>query len=325
MLNPSASARCALLLALFLSPQGLAAQDLETGRAAYLAGDYRVAVSVLEPLARAGDPSARIILGDAYALGNGVEQDFQRALSLYSSAEQQGMADASYKLATLLAEGRPGIPTDTAQAIVHLEEAVSQDHPAALNARAMMLVQGIGGAQDPQLAVAMLRRAHDLGSVDATANLADMLLRGEGVPRDTAAALVLLRQASARGSGRATEMLGEMYDTGIEVQQDSVAAFALYTLAAQQGDSASGWRLFEILVDPAGPRHDPGRALAWCLWAQSRTTGNGDPTRIGALVPASAVLVGESDGLPIECAKAAALLTPDAYTSARTLSLRLTQ
>ncbi|WP_108481945.1 tetratricopeptide repeat protein [Oceaniglobus ichthyenteri] len=258
--------RAVLALTLFLTATSGSAQDYETARQAYINGDYADALAVLEPLARAGDPEARNILADAYDDGNGVTRDHQRALELYRSAAAQGLAKASYNLGVLLAEGRPGIPADIAQAIVHYHEAMAKDYPAAFNNRGILHAKGQGGPVDPAAAVALYQRAHTLGDLNGTDNLADMLRRGDGVAKDEAAALALWRGAAERGHGPAMNNLGAMYANGIVVEQDAIAAQALYLLAAQTGSVQGGMNLSDLYAIKGDDLH----ALAWCLWAVER-------------------------------------------------------
>jgi hypothetical protein len=266
---------CAFSAWLFLCgvPSAFAQGDdaaFEAARATYLAGQHAAALEILDPMARAGHPGARNILADAYDAGNGVDRDPQRALDLYRAAAAQGLARASYNLGVLLTEGRPGIPADVAQAIVHYEDAMAQDYAAAFNNRGVLYTKGQGGAADPVKAVEMFRRAHELGDLNGTDNLADMLRRGEGVAADVPRALELWRGAAARGHGPSINNLGAMYANGIGVATDTQAAFALYLLAARKGALQAGLNLAAAFADDVAPRHDDLRALAWCLWSQDR-------------------------------------------------------
>jgi TPR repeat protein len=50
--------------------------DLAAGQQAYQNGDYATAVKEFLPLAKQGDPAAQSKLGDLYANGQGVVQDY---------------------------------------------------------------------------------------------------------------------------------------------------------------------------------------------------------------------------------------------------------
>ncbi|WP_226780872.1 tetratricopeptide repeat protein [Oceaniglobus trochenteri] len=296
-----------ILMLAFAAGAAPAQEDYDSGRATYLAGNHAAALAILEPLARSGHAGARNILADAYDEGNGVEKDHQRALELYQAAAAQGFARASYNLGVLLSEGRPGIPADIAQAIVHYEEAMARDYPAAFNNRGVLHAMGQGGPVDPQAAVAMYRRAHELGDLNGTDNLADMLRRGEGIEQDVQAALALWQGGAERGHAPSVLNLGAMYANGIGVAEDPAAAYALYLLAAQGGVLQAGRNLFAIHADLESPHHDGETALAWCLWALDR---------------APEAQQGEIEQ---ECKATQATLSPESAERARMRARRLTR
>ena len=67
-----------------------AGQDLQKGRAAYLAGDYATALREWRPLAEAGDAWPQALLGGMYLLGEGVPQDDAEAVKWYRLTAEQG-------------------------------------------------------------------------------------------------------------------------------------------------------------------------------------------------------------------------------------------
>ena len=66
------------LLAVMLTATALAA-DLQKGWDAYDAGDYATALSILKPLAEAGNSDAQLTLSWMYDWGEGVAQDHAEA------------------------------------------------------------------------------------------------------------------------------------------------------------------------------------------------------------------------------------------------------
>ena len=76
---------------LALAPFGTAtAGPLEDGQAAYQKGDYATALKIYRLLAEQGNASAKTALGVIYEHGQGVPQDFVRAVIWYSEAAYQG-------------------------------------------------------------------------------------------------------------------------------------------------------------------------------------------------------------------------------------------
>jgi TPR repeat protein len=62
---------------LFFATQAFA--DFHNGWDAYKRGDYVTALKEWQPLAEKGDALAQNALGDLYAIGNGVTQDYKAA------------------------------------------------------------------------------------------------------------------------------------------------------------------------------------------------------------------------------------------------------
>lgn len=71
---------------------------LEQARKAYLAGEYTRSAAILQPLAEKGDSQARYALGYMYYYGQGVKQDFQKAILLISQAAAANHSKASEAL-----------------------------------------------------------------------------------------------------------------------------------------------------------------------------------------------------------------------------------
>ncbi len=73
---------------------------------------------------------AQSALGEAYADGLGVPQDYGQAVAWYRKAADQGDADAQFNLGAMYAYGR-GVPQNRDQAITWYRKAGDQGHPDA--------------------------------------------------------------------------------------------------------------------------------------------------------------------------------------------------
>ena len=73
--------------------------DLETAREAARRGDHATAFRELLPLADAGDVDAQYYLGGLYYKGEGVEQDYAKAVKWFGESADQGNAKAQTDLA----------------------------------------------------------------------------------------------------------------------------------------------------------------------------------------------------------------------------------
>jgi len=79
----------------------------------------------LGPLAEQGDAVAQRDLGEMYAGGKGVPQDFAEAANWYRLAAEQGDADAQSFLG-LMYDGGAGVPQDYVQAHMWLNLAATR-------------------------------------------------------------------------------------------------------------------------------------------------------------------------------------------------------
>jgi TPR repeat protein len=85
-----------------------------------------------------GSQEAQFHLGFAYELGLGSKQDFKQAVRWYSKAANQGHAEAQYRLATILEEGRPQVNVDIANAMSWYEESARNGFKSAKQRLAVM-------------------------------------------------------------------------------------------------------------------------------------------------------------------------------------------
>jgi TPR repeat protein len=75
--------------------------DFQAGKDAYDAGDFATAMEVWRPLADNGDAFAQEKLGDLYANGSGVPQDYAEAMLWYHLAADQNDPFAQVDLGSM--------------------------------------------------------------------------------------------------------------------------------------------------------------------------------------------------------------------------------
>lgn len=127
----------------------LAASPFDDAKAAYERGDDSTALTLFQPLAERGDPSAQFWLGAMYDLGRGVPKDFAAAARWYRRAAEQGNPMAQHNLATMYEQG-----------------------------------QGVSAEYALAAAIAWYRRAADQGYAPSQGNLGVLYAEGRGVKRD---------------------------------------------------------------------------------------------------------------------------------------------
>ena len=110
----------------------LLALSLAALTAAAIAEEPSVAsdIAQLTAQAAAGDAGAQYHLACRYSKGDGVTQDYGKAIAWLEKAAAQNHPDAAYNLGALYGDGTV-VPKDTAKARQWLGKAAAQDHEAA--------------------------------------------------------------------------------------------------------------------------------------------------------------------------------------------------
>ena len=118
---------------------GLIYRDGLTGKA-----EPREAFTWFAEAAKKNDAEAQVLLGDLYARGLGVRQDFARAAEYYRAAANFGRhMHAQYLLGDLYFHGR-GVPHDYGQAIEWFQRAALAGHAGAQSVMGSIYENGFG-------------------------------------------------------------------------------------------------------------------------------------------------------------------------------------
>ena len=170
--------------------------DLETAMTAYTEGNYEQTFKELKPLAEQGDANAQFMLARLYQDGEGIPQDFKKAVNWYKRAAEQEIGDD--KLAFL------GIRT------------------AQYNL-GLMYKNGKGVQQNDQEAVKWYRLAAKLGDADAQNNLGNMYAEGRGAEQNSVRAYMWYFIASMNGNadGKSNAYILLMEDSEKTMEQRS--------------------------------------------------------------------------------------------------------
>ncbi len=193
-----------------------------------------MSLAELHTRADAGDADALNALGNAYANGSGVAQDFAAAVRYYTEAALHGHAPAEYNLGMLAELGR-GMAPDAGTAYRFYLKAAQQGFAPAQFSVGNMCATGEGTAQDFSEAAKWFRQAAEKGIVEAQYNLGLACELGRGVPKDEAEAQKWYREAGNHGYARAQYNLALMLDEGRGSAADPAAAAENYRAAAEQG------------------------------------------------------------------------------------------
>jgi hypothetical protein len=120
---------------------------------------------------------------------------------------EQGDARAEANLGNMYAHGQ-GVPQDYAEALRWYRKAAEQGDAKAENGIALMYSQGQGVPQDYAEALRWYRKAVDQGYAKAQYNLGNMYYYGRGVPQDRAEAERWYHKAADQGDEYAQRALG---------------------------------------------------------------------------------------------------------------------
>jgi TPR repeat protein len=250
-----------LLMLLAMVPVAAAKPSFETGKQAYLHGDYQRAYAVFAPLAAAGDADAQKMLGIMYDYGQGVKKDPKKSLDWYIKAAGQGQPAVQYQVGTKYFRG-DGVKQDYAEAAKWWGKAADGGQVDAQFNLGLMYSRGLGVKQDDARAAELFRAAAKQGHANAQYSLGLMFTLGRGVEKDYQTALKWFRKAAEQGVARAQFNLGVFYEKGYGVKPDANMAAKWYERAAAQGLEEAETKLAALGTDSAAGKAGPGSTPA---------------------------------------------------------------
>ena len=231
-------------LAVMLTATASAA-DLQKGLDAYEVGDYATALSILKPLAEAGNADAQLTLSWMYYFGRGVPQD---------DAEWTKWRDRAFNVVDGSAQDTP-TATGTLGTIKVSEDDFHEGVRAYANG-------------DYDTAYAKIFPLAELQNADALYFLGLMYYNGQHVAQDHEQAAHVLRQSAKGGNTDAQNLLGVMYDHGKGVPQNVEEAEQWFRRAAAAGHAEAQQNLERLLAsieaaaEAATPADDLQKGLA---------------------------------------------------------------
>jgi TPR repeat protein len=223
-----------LPLLLLLCPALLSAADFQTGLAAYNRGDFAAALQEWQPLAEQGDANSQYNLGLLYARGEGVPQDYQKAIGWYQKAAEQGVPAAEYNLGVMYANGQ-GVPANPQEASKWFLKAAQEGVSGAETGLATIYSES-GAFKNYDEAAKWYRTAADQGIASAAFSLGVMYDVGQGVEQSYAEALKLYRQAADAGYASAMTNIAILYYNGQGVKRDLVESYVWFARAQKFKD-----------------------------------------------------------------------------------------
>ena len=234
--------------------------------------DYKKAVVWYTKAAEQGYAKAQNKLGLMYFLGMGVSQDYKRAVFWYTKAAKQGVAEAQNNLGLMYFLGM-GVSQDYKRAVFWYTKAAKQGVAEAQNNLGSMYALRIGVSQDYKRAVFWYTKAAKQGVAEAQYNLGLIYYKGQGVvAQDYQKAVTWYTTAAEQGYAKAQCNLGVMYLLGKGVAQDYKKAAIWCTKPAEQGDKGAQYILGLMYAYGQGVPQDYKLAYVW--WSLSAASGD---------------------------------------------------
>ncbi|MBI3453079.1 MAG: SEL1-like repeat protein [Rhodospirillales bacterium] len=174
-----------------------------------LTPDQLRTLASLQQSAEAGAAAEQLDLGNLYAEGRLVRQNYERAAHWYREAATQGLDRAQFNLGVLYERGL-GVGKDAVQALFWYLTAAERDNPQAQYNLGVAYAEGRGIPQDFTQAIRWFGRAAEQNIPQAHYNLGVIYETGLGVPRNARQALHHYELAAKAGDNGAVAKVREM-------------------------------------------------------------------------------------------------------------------
>jgi len=221
-----------------------------------------------------GDARAQFYLSRCYAHGDGVPQDYARAVEYLRLSAAQGYARAENNLGAFYAQGL-GLPQNNAEAAKWFRQAAEQGDPLAEFSLGQACQQGRGVPASPSEALHWYQRAAEQNQTNAILALADLYLGGRGVPVDLQKSVHWFEKAAGQGSLNALNSLGYIYESGGDgVAKNPAQAAGYYRQAAERGFPKGQFNLGRAYLYGLGVGADAVEACKWLYIASRNGEGN---------------------------------------------------
>ena len=213
-----------------------------------VAQDYAKAMSLGQAAIEMKAPTGYFTVGMLYRDGKGVNGDPIKALEYFEKGAALGDAYSMEAAGRMIYNGQ-GAPRNLEKAMKYIERAAKQDHIDALVLLGYIHDTNSAFVEKPERAVEIYQKAVRLGSLDALNNLGQFYRRGRFVPRDIERAKAMLLEAANKGNKWALYNLAEIYRTGDGVKKDVAKAKEYYQHAFAAGSVCAPQRLSSIYYE----------------------------------------------------------------------------
>lgn len=234
--------------------------------------DYKKAVFWYRKAAELGNPWAQNSLGVCYEYGNGVEKNLDEAMAWYQKAAYKGLSRAQNNLGRYYKEGI-SVEKDLDKAVDWYQKAAEAGNSDAQNNLGDCYCSGRGVKKDYKKAVFWYQKAAEAGNSEAQYNLG-FFYEDTVVEQDDKKAVFWYQKAAENGNSNALYILGLLY----ERMKDCKQAVYWYRKAAEAGDSYAQIDLGDCYHNGKGVEKDYKKAVYW--YQKAAEAGNLEAQRI---------------------------------------------
>ncbi len=186
--------------------------DENSGKIEWLSFIYPKSKTIFKSLfeqAEHGDAEAQLRLGYCYEKGNGVEQNYEKAIEWYTKSAEQGNVSAMYYLGYCYQEGR-GVEQNYKKSVELYTKSAEQGNSSAQNNLGYCYKEGYGVEQNYLKAVEWYTKSAEQGNASAMFNLAVCYEQGYGVETCYIKAIKYYQRAYDNGIQIAFEKIEEL-------------------------------------------------------------------------------------------------------------------
>jgi len=225
----------------------------------------------LKVKAEQGSRLASFVLGNRFAVGEGVAKDDAEAAKWYLKAAEQGLADAQLQIGICYSEGE-GVLKNEVEAAKWYLKAAKQGHDVAQCLIGQCYESGSGVSKDIKESFKWYLLAAEAENESAQSYLGLSYEMGWGVKKDLKQAALWYRRAADKGELVAQHLLGVCYQFGKGVEKDASEAAIWYRKSAEQGYDKSQFSIGAAYFEGFGVVKNDIQAYKW--WALASTSKN---------------------------------------------------
>ncbi|KAG0063683.1 hypothetical protein BGZ89_009697 [Linnemannia elongata] len=225
-------------------------------------------ISPIVDKATLGDARSQVELGDMYRVGDGVEQDFEKAHDWYLKAASQGDPSGQCNLGHLY-RLELGVDRDHSIALSWYKKAAAQGDAGGQHYVGLVYYFGLIDAVDYSAAMWWYSMAANQGHARAQRRIGDLYFLGEGVQQDYNKAMEWYLQAADQCLPAAQARIGQMYLIGLGVSQDKAIAIDWFSkvVSRKDVDDWSQMAMGYMYLEGIGVPKSGSMAFAWFLKA----------------------------------------------------------